>query len=158
MRRVAAVAALVLGLLAWTAGVALAEAPLRVNAPITDKVAALGTNPSVVQAALDRLSADTQMNLYVVYVSSFSGRGGDEWAAQAAQMSQLGRNDALLAVAVDDRAYGVSFDERFPRSEAVTAAIEDRDVQPRLAARDYAGAAVAMADGLRTGQAANPAL
>src|SRR3712207_4585904 len=113
MRRVATVAALILALLASGAGTALAEAPLRVNDPITDKVAALGTNPSVVQAALDRLRADTPMSLHVVYVSSFSGRSGQEWADQAAQMSQRGRNDALLAVAVDDRAYGVSLDDRF---------------------------------------------
>src|SRR5690348_11453049 len=111
MRRVAAVTALVVGLLWCGAGIALAEAPLRVDKPITDRSGALGTNPSQVQDALDRLSKDSDVRLYVVYVSTFSGRGGQAWADQSAQMSQLGRNDALLAVATDDRAYGISLDD-----------------------------------------------
>ena len=41
MRRVAAVAALVVALLTGAAGVALAESPLRVDGQITDKAAAL---------------------------------------------------------------------------------------------------------------------
>lgn len=153
MRRLAAVAALVVGLLLGGGGVALAEAPLRVNDPVTDKAGALGTDPSAVQAALDRLASSTDMRLYVVYVTSFSGRGGQEWADRSAQASQLGRNEALLAIATQDRAYGISLDERFPLSESTVGAIENRDVRPRLTAGDYAGAAVAMADGLRDGRA-----
>ena len=151
MRRVAAVAALVVGLLWCGAGAALAEAPLRVDDPVTDKTAALGGALSQVQSAVDRLDADTDLRLYVVYVATFSGRGGQDWADQTAKMSQLGRNDVLLAVATADRAYGVSLDDRFPLSDADVTAIEDRDVRPRLTAGDLAGAAVAMADGLRTG-------
>ena len=59
------------------------------------------------------------MRLYVVYVRSFSGRDGQDWADRSAQASQLGRRDALLAVAVDDRAYGISLDEAFPVSDDV---------------------------------------
>ena len=77
----ATVAALLVGLLACMTGAASAEAPLRVNDQITDKAGALGTDPSRVQSALDRLSADTGMRLYVVYVVSFSGRSGQDWAA-----------------------------------------------------------------------------
>jgi uncharacterized membrane protein YgcG len=151
MRRVATVAALLVGLLACMTGAASAEAPLRVNDQITDKAGALGTDTSRVQSALDRLSADTDMRLYVVYVVSFSGRSGQDWADETARMSQLGRNDAVLAVATGDRAYGTSYDSRFPVSDSVTTAIESRDVRPRLTAGDFAGAAIAMADGLRTG-------
>src|SRR5690348_10016407 len=151
MRRLAAVAAVVLGLLVCLTGAALAEAPIRVDDQITDKAGALGTDPSRVQAALDKLSADTPMQLYVVYVVSFSGRNGQDWADQAAQMSQLGRNDALLAVATGDRAYGISLDDRFPLSDTVVSGIEDDDVRPKLSSGDFAGAAIAMADGLRNG-------
>ena len=42
MRRVAAVAALVLGLLAFSSATASAEAPLRVTGDITDPAGALG--------------------------------------------------------------------------------------------------------------------
>ena len=153
MRRVAAVAALVLGLLAFGSATASAEAPLRVNGDITDPAGALGSDPSTVQAALDRLSTESGMRLYVVYVRSFSGRSGQDWADRSAQASQLGRRDALLAVATDDRAYGISLDEAFPVSDDVVTAIETQDVRPRLTEGDWAGAAVALADGLRTGRA-----
>jgi uncharacterized membrane protein YgcG len=124
MRRVAAVAALVFGLLAFGGATASAEAPLRVNGDITDPAGALGSDPSTVQAALDRLSTESGMRLYVVYVRSFSGRDGQDWADRSAQASQLGRRDALLAVAIDDRAYGISLDEAFPVSDDVVTAIE----------------------------------
>jgi hypothetical protein len=153
MRRVAAVAALVFGLLAFGGATASAEAPLRVNGDITDPAGALGSDSSAVQAALDRLSTESGMRLYVVYVRSFSGRDGQDWADRSAQASQLGRRDALLAVATDDRAYGISLDEAFPVSDDVVTAIETQDVRPRLTEGDWAGAAVALADGLRTGRA-----
>ena len=152
MRRVAAVAALVFGLLAFGGATASAEAPLRINGDITDPAGALGSDTSRVQAALDKLSSETDMRLYVVYVKSFSGREGQDWADRSAQASQLGRRDALLAVAVDDRAYGISLDNQFPLSDTVVTAIETQDVRPRLTANDWAGAAIALADGLRTGK------
>ena len=153
MRRVAAVAALVLGLLAFSSATASAEAPLRVTGQITDPAGALGAQTPEVQAALDRLTAETNLRLYVVYVQNFSGRDGQDWADRSAQASQLGRRDALLAVAVDDRAYGISLDETFPLSDEVITDIETRDVRPRLTANDWGGAAIALADGMRTGSA-----
>ena len=150
----AAVAALVVGLWACGAGLAFAEAPLRVDAPVTDPVGALGPDPSAVQAAIDRLGRDTDVRLYVVYVKTFSGRDGQTWADQTAQISQLGRTDALFAVATQDRAYGISLDDRFPLSDATVTDIENDDVRPKLAAGDFAGAAIAMADGLRTARSA----
>ena len=112
MRRVAAVAALVLGLLAFSTATASAEAPLRVTGQITDPAGALGSQTPAVQAALDRLTAESNLRLYVVYVQNFSGRDGQDWADRSAQASQLGRRDALLAVAIDDRAYGISLTRR----------------------------------------------
>ncbi len=49
----------------------------------------------------------------------------------------------LLAVAVGDRAYGASFADDYPLSESATDAILTDDVEPRLGADDWAGAAVA---------------
>ncbi|HEX8519525.1 MAG TPA: TPM domain-containing protein, partial [Pseudonocardia sp.] len=149
-RRAATVAALLFGLLACGTGVASAEAPLRVDTQITDPVGALGGNPAPVRAALDRLDDTGTVRLYVVYVRTFSGRTGQDWADATAQRSQLGRDEALLAVAVGDRAYGTSYDAGFAVPASITSAIESRDVRPRLSAGDFAGAAVALADGLRT--------
>lgn len=153
MRRVAAVAALVLGLLAFSTATASAEAPIRVTGDITDPAGALGGDTAAVQTALDRLTAESNLRLYVVYVRNFSGRDGQDWADRSAQASQLGRRDVLLAVAVDDRAYGISLDDSFPLSDDVITDIEDQDVRPRLTAGDWGGAAVALADGMRTGGA-----
>jgi hypothetical protein len=157
MRRVAAVAALVLGLLAFSGATASAEAPLRVTGDITDPAGALGGDTAEVQAALQRLTADANLRLYVVYVQNFSGRNGQDWADRSAQASQLGRRDALLAVAIDDRAYGISLDEEFPLSDELVTEIENQDVRPRLTANDWAGAAIALADGMRTGSASGGA-
>src|SRR6185436_11705923 len=80
MHRVAAVAAVVLGLLVFSGATASAEAPLRVTGDITDPAGALQNDTSAVQAALQRLTAETNLRLYVVYVKNFSGRDGQDWA------------------------------------------------------------------------------
>jgi hypothetical protein len=69
----------------------------------------------------------------------------------AARLSQLGDRDALLAVADDERADGYSVGGESPLSDGELADLAVQEVEPRLAAGDWAGAAVAMADGLRTG-------
>jgi hypothetical protein len=154
MRRVAAVAALVVGLLGVVgAGVAGAEAPFRLATQVVDRAGVLGGDTTRVRSALDSLRAADGTQLFVVYVRSFDGATGQDWADSAARLSQLGRDDVLLAVAVDDRAYGTSVDDAFPLSDTELDRITTRDVEPRLAADDWAGAAVAMADGLRTGGA-----
>ena len=134
-----------------------AEPPLRLDAQIVDHVGL--SLPAQVQEAVNRLQADTDCRLYTVFVKSFDGAGGEDWADQAAKLSQLGRRDALLAVAVDDRAYGISLDNNFPLSESVVSQVEKEDVLPHLTKSDFSGAVVGLADGLRresTPTAANP--
>lgn len=132
-------------------GVATAEPPLRVPDRVTDRAGALDpAGLARVREAIDRLRADGT-DLFVVYVDSFDGADGQTWASQSADYSQFGTNDVLLAVAVTDRAYGVSFADDYPLSESVTDKIISADVEPRLAANDWAGAAVGLADGLRAG-------
>ncbi|MGQ0576504.1 MAG: TPM domain-containing protein [Pseudonocardia sp.] len=146
----------VLGLLLLTgAGVAAADPPLRLAADVVDRAGVLGTDAGRVQAAVARLRSESDVRLWVVYVRSFDGADGQSWADLSAERSQLGPRDALLAVAVDDREQGVSIDERFPFSDGAVRDIVGDDVEPRLAAGDWAGAAVAMADGLRGGGSAS---
>ena len=152
MRRVAAVVALVLALLAVGGGPAVGEPPLYLGTQITDQVGALTADGRAqVGAALDELNRENQIQLFVVYVDSFDGAAGQDWAADTAERSQLGDRDVLLAVAVGDRAYGTSVAQALPVSDDRLGEIEARDVEPRLAADDWAGAAVAMADGLASG-------
>jgi uncharacterized membrane protein YgcG len=141
------VAALVLA-----GGTAGAEPPLRLDDRVTDRAGVLAPEDvAEVQDAIERLRAETGVDLFVVFVESFDGAGGQEWADETAQRSQLGEEDALLAVAVRDRAYGVSISDDFPIDESRVDAVRTEDVEPRLSAQAWAGAAIAMADGLRSG-------
>ncbi|MGC5168678.1 TPM domain-containing protein [Luteimicrobium sp. DT211] len=124
-------------------------APFRLSGPITDQVGALkGSDEADVKAALDHLSDTTELDLWVVYVSSFDGASGEDWAKQTADLSQLGKNQLLLAVATDDRAYGL-------RVEAPTSVLSDDDlakaddeIRSHLSDDDWAGAAIAGAQAL----------
>ena len=152
VRRWAALAALLILPFLLVAGTAAAEAPFRVQDRVTDRSGVLGpSGQDAVAAAVQRLRAEKGWDLYVVYVDSFDGRDGAAWAEATASASQLGRNQVLFAVATVDRVYGTSFDQDFPLSESTTDSIESDAVQPRLAQSDWAGAAVALADGLRSG-------
>ncbi|GHS89847.1 hypothetical protein AGMMS50218_16990 [Actinomycetota bacterium] len=149
VRRVAAGAGLALGLVLMAAGPAAATDPINVTAQITDQVGALDGSTARVQDALDTLGDETVLDLYVVYVSDFSGAGGSQWADDTAVASHLGTEDVLLAVAVDERSFGLSVADDAPLTDAQITSIRTDLVEPALSDDDWAGAAVAAADGLR---------
>jgi len=101
-----------------------------------------------VQKALDRLAAETRFQLFVVYVDNFDDWDAVDWADAAAIDSKMGIDDILLAVAVQDRAYGVSVDQNFDLTDAQLSTVEAA-VEDRLRADDWAGAVIAAADGYR---------
>lgn len=151
MRSLLIASAVSLGLLVLGAtAAALADPPSRLDGQITDQSGALDGREPQLRQALDRLRAENGTQLYIVYVRSFDGRTGQEWADQTAQLSQLGRRDVLFAVAVGDRAYGFSVDNEYPLSDAQLDDITAGQVEPQLASGDWAGAAIALADGLRS--------
>lgn len=127
---------------------ATAEAPLDVVGPITDRAEVLGDDTSAIDRAMDDLYAETARQLFVVYVDSFEGLTGQEWAEETARESGLGSEDVLLAVAVDQRAYGYSApaDEY---SDEDLQRIDREYILPALRDEDWAGAAVGAAEGLR---------
>ncbi len=87
-------------------------------------------------------------DLFVVYVpasTGWTGRNGP--TTRPRSCSQFGTEDVLLAVAVDDRAYGVSVAEGYPLSESSTDAILHRRRGAAARRGRLGGAAVAMADG-----------
>jgi len=108
------------------------------------------SDESRVEDSLDRLYADTGMQLFVVYVDRFDGAASaDAWGDESAIRSGLGDKDALLSIATDDREYGVSVAEAFPLSTGDLADIEENALIPQLRDDQWADAAVAFADGLR---------
>ncbi|WP_240918793.1 TPM domain-containing protein, partial [Rhodococcus sp. 14C212] len=143
---------ILLAALAWLLlpGSATAEPPFRLPQPITDTAGVLDPAATAqIQQAADALYAEHGVQLWVAYVPTFSGLSSDDWTERTAQASNFGTDTALLAVATQDREYalwtpnalsGVTASER----DAISA---DR-VVPQLRSQDWAGAAVATAEGL----------
>ncbi|GAB2467773.1 TPM domain-containing protein [Xylanimonas ulmi] len=133
-----------------------ADQPLStLDGEITDRVDALGERTSDVQAALDRVADATTYRLFVVYVDSFDGQDGRGWANQTANAAHLGLNDVLLAVATEERSFGLSVDNNTSLTTQDQEAIENAAVDKLRAAAnapdgegDWAAAAIAAADAL----------
>ena len=86
---------------------ASAEPPFRVPTQITDRAGALaGNDQADVQAALNQLTSEDNVDLYVVYVDTFDEpTDSEQWTSQTAELSSLGNNQILLAIATGGRAY-----------------------------------------------------
>jgi uncharacterized membrane protein YgcG len=102
-----------------------------------------------VLAAIDRLRDEDGVRLYVVYVRSFGGAPPEDWAERAAVADDLGVEDVLLAVAVDDLQYGYSVGATVPVDDERLARIAVRELVPTMSDRAWADAAVALADAYR---------
>ncbi|MDN3494561.1 TPM domain-containing protein [Planococcus sp. APC 4015] len=108
------------------------------------------SDTTAVENRLSLLSDQTDIDLWVVYVDEFTDpANAEEWATQTAGANGLGPNQYLLAVAVDARQFYLSGYSEGPVSFEQLGTIEQQRVQPKLAADDWAGAAVAAADGLQ---------
>lgn len=123
---------------------ARADDPVRFEeSHIVDNVGALGDREPEVAEALDVLFADTQVDLYVAYVSSFEGVDDPTaWADVTAVDNGFGTNDVLLAVATDDRQYQLSVASDFVLDDAQLAAVQNTAIEPSLRVNDWAGAAI----------------
>jgi uncharacterized membrane protein YgcG len=102
------------------------------------------------EQAAQRFADDTDMNLWTVYVSTFTDpSSAEDWANQTAEQNGLGPNQYLLAVAVDARQFYLSGDSSGPVPGDALTRIENERIQPALASGDWAGAVSAAADGLK---------
>jgi uncharacterized membrane protein YgcG len=134
------------------APVAAAEPPFRLSEPITDKAGVLTpAGRSQVKSAIDKLHADRRIRLWVVFVESFNGQPAVGWAQSTMHTSHFGDRDALLAVAVADRAYAFLVP---PGISGITSSQVDNlrhdQIEPALHHSDWSRAAVAAANGLNT--------
>lgn len=132
-------------------GAAAADPPSRIGAAVTDDAGVLAPGDAArIAESFDRLREADGTQLFVVYVDSFDGAAGQAWADDAAELSQFGDDDVLLAVAVGDRAFGLSVAEGLAASDSTVDAAEAA-AEERLAQGDWAGAAIAAADRLGGG-------
>jgi exonuclease VII small subunit len=104
-------------------------------------------DPAAATAALDRLRDEHDVQLWAVFVDTFDGVPAQQWADDVSADNGLGLNDALLAVAVDDRQYAYSVDESFPLDDATLDRIAVEDIEPHLRSGDWGDAVVAASDG-----------
>ncbi len=149
--RIARLLSLVLAVL--TAGllvapIAAGQPPFRLPSYVNDSAKALsGSEFSVVQQAVDKLYNDRQIRLWVVYVDTFSGQDAVNWTRQTQRLSDISGQDAILAVATQDRAYAFLPPTTAPRGFDVTS-LRTNKIEPKLRQNDWAGAAIAAAEGL----------
>ena len=148
--RIARLLGLVLAVL--TVGVLLAptatgQPPFRLSSYVNDGANALsGSEFSDVQQAVDKLYNDRHIRLWVVYVDTFSGQDAVGWTQQTRRLSDIGSQDAILAVATGDRAY--AFLPPTSGSGFDVTSLRTNEIEPKLRQSDWAGAAIAAAQGL----------
>ncbi|MFI1096769.1 TPM domain-containing protein [Streptomyces sp. NPDC020917] len=133
--------------------------PLARTGQVTDRVGALGNRATEVRTALQQLYAAQRLQLFVAYVSTFSGRTPQDWANATAVKNGLGRKDLLLAVATHDRQYAVSADQDAGLTQAQLNDVSDRAIEPALRENDWAGAAIGAStgyDAVLAGRAVTP--
>ncbi|EFQ82790.1 hypothetical protein HMPREF0063_11999 [Aeromicrobium marinum DSM 15272] len=135
--------------LTWGASTAaVAEQPVDVSGPVTDRSGVLGPDLERVQAAIDDLFEQRGVQLFVVYVDDFDGLDGAVWADASATTSGIGDTDLLLAVATTERSYGFSVPPGGDISDGELERIDRERVLPELRDEDWAGAAVAAVEGV----------
>ncbi len=128
---------------------ASAEPPFRVPDYVTDRADALSPDQLIqVEDALTQLYDGQRIRLWVVYVESF-GQSAAGWARTTMQLSDFGDRDALLAIATGERAYAFQAPAEI-MSQSAAQTLQTDVIEPALRDRDYAGAAVAAANGIAT--------
>ena len=143
-----------LGVLAFLSaglGPAVAGSPVGVDQLLTDRVGALGTETSEVQAALEAVRQETGGTLNVVLVSAFDEAAGADWAEQVATQSDIGSSYVLLAIDVEGHTYQWWLGDTAPWGVTEVEQLMIAAARPQVVAGNWAGAITAVAEGLRTG-------
>lgn len=135
---------------ALCAGAILVASPAHAADPVDlsgqyvlDTVGAVSGDEAAVQDALDSVYERARIQLFVVYVDTFDNPSNAvDWADETALQNNLGTNDLLLAVAIDDRQYAISVDPAFTLSDSQLDTVE-LAIEDRLRDSDWSGAAIA---------------
>ncbi|WIE66996.1 TPM domain-containing protein [Curtobacterium sp. MCLR17_054] len=138
------------------AATAHATAPVNLGgAYVLDEADALtASQQSKVEQAVQDLYSETQTQLYVVFVPSFTDpTDHTEWGRAVLEQNQIDSDGILLSVAVTERNYDVQQTNETAISESDVQNAVDDSLLPRLKQDDWSGAAVAFADGLTQSQA-----
>ncbi|WP_341975222.1 TPM domain-containing protein [Microbacterium sp. LWO13-1.2] len=140
--------ALAAALGAFSATAASATDPLTLDSGyVTDDVGVLSAGEQdAVEARLLQLTENSDADLFVVLVDSFTSPSDYvQWADTVADNNNLGPEQYLLAIAVEQSAYYISAAQGGPLSDGKLDAVEDK-IQPLLAQGDWDGAIILAAD------------
>ncbi|WAB80927.1 TPM domain-containing protein [Microcella daejeonensis] len=150
-RRLLAAAAALALVVGGAPSPALASEPVDLGgAYVLDETGVLDGRIEMIEAELDALIEAEGASLFVVVTDRFDGTATPaDWADRSAVVSGLGDRDALLAIAVDDRAYAYSVGAEWPVDDATLARAETEALLPALRADDYAGGVIAFSEALR---------
>lgn len=141
------------------AGVAMAEQPMAIDAPVTDEAGVLGADAGTAENALAELRSETGIVLSAVFVPSFDGEEDDaDWAELTARESELGPEEVLLAVATDGVEYEWWVGDESTLEPAAVQTLMAEDVEPAVVEGNWSGAVVALSDGLQSTDVVDPAM
>jgi uncharacterized membrane protein YgcG/BMFP domain-containing protein YqiC len=143
-------------LLAPTAG---STPPFRLPDYVTDQAHALtGSQRTDVEQAVNQLYNSRHVRLWVVFVDTFSGQGAVSWTERTRDTSDLSDEDAILAVATRDRSYAFLAGPATGLNSSDVDNLRRNQIEPALRRNDWAGAAIAAANGMdkSTGGAFSP--
>ena len=123
---------------------------------VSDEFEVLGGSRDEVEAALQELLDEHDIQLYVLFTDTTEELTVDEFAVTVAFENSLGGNDALLVAAIEDRNYYIWVSDSPSFEEVSDDELNDLaiEVEQRLIDDDFAGAAIVAAEGL--GEASEP--
>ena len=140
----------VAGAVVLTGPAALAEPPVDVAGQVDDRSDVLSDDEqTAVEDAVSQLEIDDGIELVVVFVDSFDGMDPFDWADRTASLSNLDASDAILAVSTGaQRTYAFGLGGEVGVTEDEVDEFAASDVDPEFGDGDWAGGAVAFAEGL----------
>jgi len=119
-------------------------APGRLSSPVTDAAGVLDASQVAdLEAAINQYKIDGQKSIFVVYLPTFGGMSPEQWTEQAVDANG-GGNTAVVAIATDDRQFGIYGGTQWTNSERDS--MYDA-AYPELVASNWYGAGLAAVEG-----------
>jgi serine/threonine-protein kinase len=136
-----------------TNGATSAPAPsVHLSRYITDQSGVLAPpGRAAVERAIDKLSANRNVHLWVVYVNNFSGLRPFKWAGDTMRTNGFTDTDALLAIATDERHFSFRVPATITNGTPIDVeTIRRNHIEPAVSRGEWARATVVAANGLET--------
>ncbi len=124
-------------------GIGETIAPQQLGEPVTDYIGILDASERAsIEESIREYRIEGQKNIFVVYLSGFGGMTAQDWA-EASVAANGGGNTAVIAIAVDDRQFGIQGGAQWTDPE-----LDDmyEAAFARLSVDDWAGASEAAVD------------